>query len=442
MKINSLLLFGILFMGISSVNAQEKTSYTLDEAIQMAWSKSNVVILANTKVNTSKYELQTAKNKQYPDLKASGQYMRLSQATVDLKTNQNNSSTSPTPVIDQLMIGQVNASIPIFSGFKIRNSINLSQNLYQAEAAMAAQTKEEIAMKVISLYARLYKSQKTLELLKDNQKQAEQRSVDFSEMEKNGIIPRNDLLKAQLQLSNIQLSIDETKNNLNVVNYNLISILKLPENTELAIRESDFSDFKTTNIPSDDVPAIENRKDLEALNYHQKAAEANVKIAKSNYYPSLSIQSGYTVLDVKNLVIVENAINFGFGISYDISNILKNKSTVNTAENKSLEIKTTQYILIDNIKIQVKQAIENYQLSLKQSQVYRQAFEQASENYRIIKDKYDNGLSDTNNLLEADVEQLSSKINTALARANIILKYYELLSATGQLSKTFNLSKI
>jgi hypothetical protein len=29
-----------------------------------------------------------------------------------------------------------------------------------------------------------------------------------------------------------------------------------------------------------------------------------------------------------------------------------------------------------------------------------------SENYRIIKDKYDNGLSDTNDLLEADVEQL------------------------------------
>jgi outer membrane protein TolC len=43
--------------------------------------------------------------------------------------------------------------------------------------------------------------------------------------------------------------------------------------------------------------------------------------------------------------------------------------------------------------------------------------EQASENYRIIKDKYDNGLSDTNDLLEADVEQLGSNINKTLARA-------------------------
>jgi hypothetical protein len=50
------------------------------------------------------------------------------------------------------------------------------------------------------------------------------------------------------------------------------------------------------------------------------------------------------------------------------------------------------------------------------------AVEQSSENYRIIKDKYDNGLSDTNDLLEADVEQLSSKINKALAIPNKILR--------------------
>jgi outer membrane protein TolC len=115
---------------------------------------------------------------------------------------------------------------------------------------------------------------------------------------------------------------------------------------------------------------------------------------------------------------------------------------VKLAESRSLEVQNSQEILTDNIKIQVQQAIENYDLSLRQSQVYIQAFDQASENYRIVKDKYENGLSDTNDLLEADVDQLSSKINTTLAKANIIQKYYELLSATGQLSQSFNLSKI
>lgn len=441
MKVSQLMLFGIFFIGISSVEAQEKTSLTLDEAIHMAWLKSNEISLANTKVATKKYELQSVKNSQYPDLKVSGQYQRLAKASINLKANKS-SSTEPMPVVDQLMIGQVNASVPLFAGFKIQNSIKVSENLYQAENATASQTKEEIAMKVINSYANLYKAQKTIELLKENQKSAQQRAADFGELEKNGIIPRNDLLKSQLQVSKIQLSIDEENNNLNIVNFYLVTLLKLPVETKLEIRESDFANFQMDNIPTNEEPALQNRKDLEAIRFQEKASKANIKMAKSAYYPAISLIGGYTALDLKNVVTVQNAMNFGVGISYDISSILKNGAMVKLAESRSLEVQNTQAVLTDYIKMQVQKAIEDYDLALKQNEVYVQAVEQSTENYRIIKDKYDNGLSDTNDLLEADVEQLGSKINKALAKANIIQKYYELLSVTGQLSQSFNLSKI
>ena len=91
MKISQLLLFGVYFIGISATEAQEKTYLTLDEAVQMAWNKSNDVILGNTRVNTKKYELQAAKNNQYPNLKAAGQFQHLTKATIDLKTNSSSS---------------------------------------------------------------------------------------------------------------------------------------------------------------------------------------------------------------------------------------------------------------------------------------------------------------------------------------------------------------
>jgi outer membrane protein TolC len=436
MKINHLLLLGIYFIGITSIEAQERTSLTLEEAIHMAWTKSSEVSLANSKVNSSKYELQSKKNSQYPDLKLSGQYQNLIEPKIDIKFSQ---SGTPFPSGNSLMIGQLSANLPVFAGFKIQNNIKISENLYQAETATALQTKEEIAMRVVNYYACLYKAQKTLELLKDNQKQAEQRVVDFTEMEKNGIIPRNDLLKSQLQVSKIQLSIDEMNNNLNVVNYYLVSLLKLPTETKLKIKESDFINFQINNIPTDEKLALENRKDLEAISYQEKASEAGVKLAKGAYYPSVSLIGGYASLGLENVITVQNAVNFGVGISYDLSGILKNNSTIKMAESKSAEAQNYKEILTDNIKVQVKKAIEDYNLALKQNEVYLEAAAQSSENYRIVKDKYDNGLSNTNDLLEADVEQLSSKINKALARANIIQKYYELLSTTGQLSQTFNL---
>ena len=442
MKVNQLLLFGFFFIGISTIEAQDKTSLPLGEAIQMAWNKSNEVSLANTKVETSRLQLQSTKNNSYPDFKVSAQYQRLTKATIDLKINKNTNSSDPLPVVDQLVLGQANANLPIFAGFKIQNLIKVSDHLYQAETANAMQTKEEVAMKVINLYASLYKAQKTVELLKENQKSAKQRVVDFIELEKNGIIPRNDLLKSQLQVSKIQLTLDRAISDLNVVNFELISLLKLDPKTKLEVKESDFADFQMKNIPTDEQLALQNRKDLEAIQLEEKASLANIKVAKSGYYPAISIVAGYTALNLKNVITVQNAMNIGIGVSYDISNILKNGTNVKIAESKALEIQNSEAMLTDYIKIQVQKAIEDYDLALKQNVVYNQAVEQASENYRIIKDKYDNGLSDTNDLLEADVEQLGSNINKTLARANVIQKYYELLSVSGQLNQTFNLSKI
>jgi outer membrane protein TolC len=441
MKVSQLMLFGILFIGISSIEAQEKKSLTLDEAIHLAWEKSNEVNLAKTKVVTKKYELQSAKNSRYPDLKVSGQYQRLANASIDFKLNKA-SNSDPLPVVDQLMIGQLNASLPLFAGFKIQNSIKAYDNMYQAEAASAMQTKEDVAMQVINYYASLYKAQKTVELLKENQKSAQQRVADFLELEKNGIIPRNDLLKSQLQVSKVQLSLDKAISDLNIVNFELASLLKMNPKTKLQIRESDFANFQMDNIPTNEEPALANRKDLEAIQLQEKASLANIQIAKSGYYPTISIIGGYTTLALKNVITVQNAMNIGVGVSYDLSGILKNATNVKIAESKALEIQSSEEMLTDYIKIQVQKAIEDYDLALKQDLVYNQAVEQASENYRIIRDKYDNGLSDTNDLLEADVEQLGSNINKTLAKANVIQKYYELLSVTGQLNQTFNLSKI
>lgn len=443
MKVSQLMLFGIFFIGISSIDAQEKTSLTLDEAIHLAWTKSNKVSLANTKVNTKKNELQSVKNNRYPDLKVSGQYQRLTNASIDLKINKNNTATAePLPVVNQLMLGQVNASLPLFAGFKIQNSIKAYDNMYQAETASALQTKEEVAMMVVNYYASLYKAQKTVEILKENQKSAQQRVADFLQLEKNGIIPRNDLLKAQLQASKIQLSLDGAISDLNIINIELVSLLKMDSKTKLEIKESDFADFQVSNIPANEELALENRPDLESIRLQEKASLANVQIAKSGYYPSISIIGGYTMLNLQNIITVQNAMNIGVGVSYDLSGILKNGTNVRIAESRALEIHNSEMILTDDIKIQVQKAIEGYDLALKQELVYDQAVEQASENYRIIKDKYDNGLSDTNDLLEADVEQLGSNINKTLARANVIQKYYELLSVSGQLNQTFNLSKI
>ena len=446
MKINKFLFCGIFLFGIISAKAQQKTNLSVKAAVEMAISKSNAVHLAKTKVATSSYELQSTKNNQYPDFKLSGQYLRLTNADIKLKSSEEsapdpNAEPASSPSVNQLILGQANLTMPIFSGFKLKNTVKASENLYKSEQANAEFTSEQTAMQVIEHYAELYKVQKSIELLNESLKSSKQRVTDFTDMEQNGLIARNDLLKSQLQVSRIQLSLDEAEKNERVINYNLITLLKLPAETKIGVTPDNISgDLFATPLKTES-EALENRKDLEALQFAEKASDYNIKAVKGGYLPSLSLVGGYTALDLQNVVRVTNAVNFGVGLSYNVSSIFKNGKDVKVAKSRAEELHQQQMLLTDRIKSEIVMAKENYELSIKQNKLYNEAVAQADENYRIVKDKYDNGLSNTNDLLEADVEDLTAKINVAYAQANMALKFYELLEASGILTQSFNLSK-
>lgn len=446
MKIKNFLLSLFFLFGISEIYAQEKSTLTLDEAINLALTKSTEANLANTKVASSQYELQTVKNNQYPTLKISGQYQRLTEANVNFKINTGGSSaeegeTTASPKVNQLVLGQASLAVPLFSGFKIRNSIKASENMLQAETYNAKNTKEQLAMNVVVLYVNLYKAQQSVALINENIISAKQRVKDFTAMEENGLIARNDLLKAQLQASNIQLSLDEAKKQVTTISYQLATLLKLPENTQITPSDAIFGNALNATATINENDALEGRSDLESLRWQQKASEANIKIAQANYYPSLSLTGGYVAFNLQNVLEVTNAINFGVGLSYDLSSIFKNNKDVKLATSRASETRQSVELLTDRVKVEVQEAQENYNLMIKQNKVYVEATGQATENYRIVKDKYDNGLSDTNDLLEADVQQLQSKINEAYSKADITQSYYALLNASGKLTNSFNLTK-
>jgi outer membrane protein TolC len=350
MKIKYLLL-SLLFLTVSKIDAQEKRKMSLKEAISLVITNSNEVALANTRVKTSQLEMETVKNNKYPSATISGQYLRLTSANV--KSNLGSGNSDPTaapstsPEVSQLILGQANVSMPIFSGFKIKNSIQASENLFKSETFKASHTKEQLALEVVELFAGLYQAQETVKLFEENLKSAHQRATDFSAMVDNGLLARNDLLKSQLQESNIQLSLDNALKNVTIINYQLVTLLKLPENTSIDIDiETVKSDMAQTQL----LTLNAQRNDLEALNFLEKASESNIKIAKSGYYPSISLVGGYIAFDLKDVLSVNNAMNFGVGLSYDLASIFKNGKNVKLAQSKTEQSKHAIAILSNKIK--------------------------------------------------------------------------------------------
>ena len=426
-----------LFVFIFSAESQEKKKMSLREAVEIAISKSNDAVLANSKIENTKLEVQIAKNNLYPNLRLSGQYLQLSSANLEGGLLGSGNPNIERPNVNSLLLGQANLTMPLFQGFRIKNNIEISQEFLKSQSYTTAHIKEQIALRVTEMFAKLYQSNQTIQLFEENLKVSKQREKDFSNLVKNGLLAKNDLLKVQLQSSNIQLALDNASKNLNIVNFQLANMLQLPENTIIDI---DIESIKVETAKSQLQNFDGSRNDLEALNFQQKVSETNVKLAKSSYYPSVNLVGGYIALDLKNALQVTNAVNVGLGISYDVASIFKNDKNVKLAKNKANQAKQSFKILSEKIKEEQFEAEENYKLSVKQNKVYAEAITQSAENFRIIKDKYNNGLSNTNDLLEADAQQLNAKINLTLAQADLALRYYQNQFAAGKLINSFNLN--
>ncbi|MGV0965524.1 TolC family protein [Empedobacter falsenii] len=407
-------------------HAQE-TNVSLQEVIQQSLQNNKSVKVAEAAKNTSEYKVQSAKNNRLPDISLSGQYMHLFTTTnVDIKLPMQSSGGGMGVEPNQLLLGQASASVPVFAGFKIKNAIKSSELMVDLSNLQIEATKENVVWQAINLYFGLYKTQRSIDVLNENLVRANQRVKDFQNFLDNGIIARNDLLRAKLQASNVQVAIDEAETQYKNINYRL-NLLTGQDESKI-VHVDNVETLKTINQNSQDYV---NRTDVKSYDLKNQIADSQIKIAKAAYYPQLAVSAGYVAMDIDKVASVTNATNVGVGLKYDLSSLYKNKAEVEIAKAQKLENEMQKETTIDKAKVEMNEAFQKYDLAKKKNNVYKEAVEQANENYRIVKDKNDNGLADTDDLLEADVQQLQAKINQVVGDADEQLAIYEYYYTTG-----------
>lgn len=435
-RINNSVLALSLFMGVAAINAQEKKQLTLDEAVQLGIQNSKNLKIDAAKIEEATADLLEAKNRQLPELKVSGSYMYLPiKPTIDLKISTGSGGGSAGPDVHQVAYGSVNLSLPIYSGGRIKYGIQSAKYLVEASKLSTENDKIAIAYNVAQAYNNLFKANQSIKVLEENLTASQKRDETFLKLENNGVIARNDRLKANLQTSNIELQLLEAKNNYNIANINMDLLLGIPETTEIEVDQNYIDEGSEVKAVAYYVnEARENRKDLQALAQQRKAAELGSKSAKAENLPSIAFTGGYVAADVPKVLTLYNAVNFGVGISYNLSNIWKENSSLRQSQAREKQLAATDELLNDNIKLDVNREYQNTDYSKKRIAVYEKAAEQANENYRITKNKYDNGLATMTELLDADAAQISSNVGVINAKADAALAYRKLLQTTGTLT--------
>ena len=431
-----------------SAVAQDTLQISLDKAVQLSADNSKQLKIAQSKILEAEARLVQSRHQQLPQVGLSGAYLRVNSPDINLHFNPAASnpgegggeSSSSVPEVSQAMYGTVNLTQPIFTGLKIKNSIEAAGYLKRASKLNAESQKDEVLLNTIAAYYNYYKLSATRQLVEQSLEQARQRVTIFTNLEKNGVITRNDLLKAQLQESNLELTALDVDNNLAVANFELDILLGLPEETQLIIDTLQFQNrpeqLQALAYYLEEAPA--NRPDLEASQNLEKAAESRVKVTQGDYYPSLALRGGYIDAYIPNLVTVTNAVNVGVGVQYNLSGIFTTHQKVQEARAQQQQQTLQTELQLDEVKKEIFRDYAAFQKSLKKIETLKVASEQANENYRITQNNYNNNLALITDLLDAEVAQLQAQVNALQAQADAQLSYYQLEKAAGLLNTDFS----
>lgn len=426
---------------LTGAKAQDTKAITLVEAIDLSIKNSHQLKSDNAKIEEATAALKESVDKRLPSATVSGSYLRLNNANFSMKSSKDSSgggSGGGSPKVSQAVYGLLNISLPIYTGGRIKYGIESSRYLAEAVKLDADEDRDEVVQNTIEAFANLFKAKTAVSLVSENLEQSRQRAKDFSNLEKNGLLARNDLLKAELQSSNLELSLLDAENNWQLANVNMNLMLGLPDNMQLVLDTSGIAKRDDSRTLEEFIQtARDNRKDIAALSLRQKAAVSGVRETKGELYPSLNITGGYIAADIPHVFSVTNALNAGVGVSYNIASLWKTKAKIQQADARVKQLSASQAMLDDNIRLQVNKSYLALVSNRKKIEVYAKAVDQAQENYRIVKNKFDNSLATATDLLEADVAQLQARLNYTLSRADAFVSYNKLLQTTGVLSTNY-----
>jgi outer membrane protein len=428
---HKLIIVTIALFSMHSLLAQQSKMLTLKEAIELSIANSKQLKLNEAKILEASTAIKEAEEKRLPEAGISGSYLYLPvKPNIDLKSGS--SSNGGGPNVSQVVFGMASVSVPLYNSGKLKYGIESAKYLEQAMKLDADNDRDAVIINTINACINLFKAREAIVLVKDNLTQSHQRVKDLSNLEKNGLLARNDLLKAELQSSNIELTLLDAESNYKLACVNMNLMMGLPEQTELIPDRNGLAMPESVKtIEEYEQDALQNRHDIAAIGIRKKAADVNIKSIKTDYYPSLAFTGGYIAADIPKFLSVTNAVNVGIGVKYNLSSLWKTKTKIQAAEARTKQLTASQEMLNDNIRLQINQAYQNYLVSRKKIEVLEKSVVQATENYRITKNKYDNSLATTTELLDADVALLQSKLSVTNAKADSFLAYNKILYAAG-----------
>jgi outer membrane protein len=425
----------VLAATVNAAQAQERT-LTLDEAVKLGLANSKTLKYSQSKVDQAVSQYNQAKDRALPTGSVSYMYSR---AQIPANTLAFGPSTFSLPKSANANLGIASIAEPIFAGGKFKYARESTDLLVKIARLDVDRDKDQISYGIISAYYNLYKVLQSKKVVDTNLATVDQQIKQAQRFFEQGIVTKNDVLRFQLQRSNIELNGIELESNRKVINYNLDVLLGLPENTQINVDQVNTMDHPVQPLTTYLDSAFANRQEIRQLALRTRVAETNIKNVRADRAPTLAATAGAYYLDISlNPLPTKNnyvtPITAGLALSWNFSSLWSNKNREAEARIERDQSVINTGITTDNLKNEVNQNYQEYIAAINRVNLLQTSIAQATENNRLQESRYRSNIASATDRADAQTLLYQAQIDLELAKADAGLAYYNLLKSTGKIN--------
>lgn len=431
--------FGILLLLAASVGTlAAQRLWTLEECIDYAIANNISIQQQNLEIQSREVQLNSSKNAWLPDLKLNvgeevsfGNYNFIL-GLIDDDPDANNDLSYTT--------GRLAMTMPLFNGFRLQNTAKSDRFRLEAAVADLDKARKDLGIQIAVRYLEcLY--QRSMADVARSQVDVSRKLVDRARLlVQDGRRPLSDQAEAEAQLANDEYLLAEAEGQVRLARLALSQLLNLDsmENFDVAELDADGGAVEYDDLPlPDDIfdSTVESFPSIQSAKAQIESGKAQVKVARSAFYPSLALQGyagGFYVkmfnrdfdLDLSDSNFFRDYMNevVALNLTIPIFNRTATKNNVRLAEigvrNRELALDEARL----SLRKEIQTAYYNADVARNKLAAAEKAVDASNVSVGYEEKRYDTGRSNLYDLQLAQQKHLKALQNATQAKYEYLIR--------------------
>ena len=432
------LLIMVLCASLWAMGSYAQKSYvlTLEQIFALADENSKALKVEEAAVTEAQQAVKEARNGYLPDIGISLSASYLGNGHLSDRDFSNGQSIKMPHFGNNLA---VEATQLIYGGGAVTNGVAMAKLKEEMAGVNREAARSRIRFMLTGFYLDLYKLQNVLKVYDRNIELAKIVIKDTKARNEAGVALQNDVTRYELQLKNLELARRRVENSIEILNYDLVTMLGLPADTQI----------------QPDTTLLDRSLPVEGIAYWQQMAESNAHtvkqsalaveigeraemLARAERRPTVALFAanhfdGPITIEVPVINKNFNYWYIGVGVSFPIHSLYKANKSIRQAQYSTMLSRRRQDEVVEQTSLTIQSDYVRYMEAYDEVATLEKSVQLANENYQVIENRYRNDIALVTDMLDASTQLLDAELKLVNARINVIFNYYKLKNTSGNL---------